>query len=561
MPYYTSRMANYMRNKNTQDEGHIQSQSVGVSAYGGRPIAGVTTAPTSASSSSSSSNLAAYVTAINGANSADVGKTTYSINTNTSQKMQSSKNQTTVYPNSSDTDADDATYHSRMTNVPSIYSTSDSSTPSGVGSVNRQQLDQQQSAKNHISTTVSINLRENAPLTNVSSKPPLLRQTKKSFVSASTKVKSRASRASQRNRSQMSNKSKRKRMLRITPSCVDFEAAGAISRFNPEQHMEGMTFDDKRLTYMKNLLRLQVDRIQRMEGAIPSTGKPYSKYRLELDNPVKSGNQCTMFRAHHVDFPNVPMVVMVYDHITEVVPNPFYLKILRHLGKKHPFILQTWEIFVDENERTLVIQEFANRNDLGTYLAKKGTQSEMQVCEWAHQLYKALDYLGDMAICHRNLKPRRVLLIHKELGVRLTGFYDSVIYWNVNTEDILNFPCIPLSKKPRDAPDFQAPEVYGNPAKEEFDPVTADVWSYGAIIYFMVTQSYPYNFTVDNPLLEEEIQCNVNRLSITEDGKGFLMPLLTTNAMLRLTFERIGSHPWFSQFRQVKSTMGSFSPQ
>lgn len=58
------------------------------------------------------------------------------------------------------------------------------------------------------------------------------------------------------------------------------------------------------------------------------------------------------------------------------------------------------------------------------------------------------------------------MLVNSDLQVRLTGFYDAVIYWNVQREDILNFPCIPVNKKSRDVPDFQAPEVFGNPDKE-----------------------------------------------------------------------------------------------
>ncbi len=66
------------------------------------------------------------------------------------------------------------------------------------------------------------------------------------------------------------------------------------------------------------------------------------------------------------------------------------------------------------------------------------------------------------------IKPRRVLLVNSDLQVRLTGFYDAVIYWNPAKEDILNFPCVPSEKKSRDVPDYQAPEVYGDEKKEEF---------------------------------------------------------------------------------------------
>lgn len=447
--------------------------------------------------------------------------------------------------NASKSSDNNGSYYSGMSNATSIYSDSSS------GGVSEGKTSQAKSSS-IVGSTVSKNLRGS---TQNSASTKMSISTQSGSKSASRKPSSTSSKAKPRSKSNKSTKSKR--VLRVTPSCVDTDANGAISRFNPEQQVEGMTFDDKRLLYMKDFLKRQVDRIQKMDGAIEASGKPFSKYQFDMEEPVMRGNQCTMYKAKHVDFPDVPMVMMAYDRLSGTVPNPFYLKILRHLGKKHSNILQTWEIFIDQQQRTLIVQEFANRNDLGTYLAKKGSQSEAQVCDWARQLYKALDYLGDMAICHRNLKPRRVLLIHKELGVRLTGFYDAVIYWNVAKEDILNFPCIPLAKKNRDAPDFQAPEVHGDPGKEEFDPVSADVWSYSAIVYFMMSQDYPYDYKQDNPQLEGEIQNNIQKLRMSEEGKAFLKLLLTTNAMLRLTFERIGNHSWFNKFGRQNTVVVS----
>lgn len=261
-----------------------------------------------------------------------------------------------------------------------------------------------------------------------------------------------------------------------------------------------------------------------------------------------------MYTVKHREFSNLPMIVKRYENNSAnsmiFSTSSLYLKCLKHLGKKHSFITQTWDVFSHHNQ-VLVVQEFANRNDVASFLKEKGKQSEERVCQWAHQLSQALDYLGDMAICHRGIKPKNVLLNHKELSIRLTGFKDAVVYWDVEKEDISNLPCLPVSAKNRsNVPDFQAPEVFGNGEKEEFDPIKADLWSFGAVIYAMITISgYPYNWKVDNMKVEEEIHNSVQKLDISDEGKLFLCDLLSTNALVRLTFDKINSNPWFGMIK------------
>lgn len=342
------------------------------------------------------------------------------------------------------------------------------------------------------------------------------------------------------------------RVLRITPSHIDWDASKvAVAKFEPPKMAKEMTFDEKRLKYMRNLLRLQVERIHRIDSNLPTSSKEYEKYEFNWNQLVRKGEHSQMFTVKHREFSNLPMIVKRYENTlgnsAVFSSSSLYLKCIKHLGKKHPYITQTWEVFAAQNQ-ILVVQEFANRNDVSSFLKLKGKQNEQRVCEWAHQLYKALDYLGDMAICHRAIKPKNILLNHKELSVRLTGFKNAVVYWNVAKEDISNLPCLPVSSKNRsNEPDFQAPEVFGNDEREEFDPIKADLFSYGAVIFSMITIfDYPYNWKVDNMKVEDEIRNSVQKLDISEEGKSFLNSLLTTNAIVRLTFDKINSNPWFA---------------
>lgn len=200
------------------------------------------------------------------------------------------------------------------------------------------------------------------------------------------------------------------RQQRITPSYVDSDPK-AVSKFVPQAGTEGFTLDDKRLAYMKMLLKINVEKILKEDGAQPAEADkpPFNKYTIEqnadksLDG--KMGSRCRVVKATHADYPEAGMVAKIFesaDLLSEDarIPNRLYLKMLRQVGKKHPYVLSTWDIF-DKGGTIIIIQEFANRYDVGSFLSKYGQQEEQIICQWARQLYKAMDFLGDMGICHR----------------------------------------------------------------------------------------------------------------------------------------------------------------
>ena len=115
---------------------------------------------------------------------------------------------------------------------------------------------------------------------------------------------------------------------------------------------------------------------------------------------MRKSAKCSVFRAKHKDFPEVGLIVRVYENCAVNLMNMLYLKILKHIGKKHPYIVQTWDIFKTEKNLIMVFQEYANRNDLQQYLERSDSPGEKQICEWARELYQAMDYLGDMGVCH-----------------------------------------------------------------------------------------------------------------------------------------------------------------
>ena len=151
--------------------------------------------------------------------------------------------------------------------------------------------------------------------------------------------------------------------------------------------------------------------------------------------------------------------------------------------------------------------------------------------------------------------------MYNEVWLKLTGFKQAIIYWDVNNNDIQFCPCWPIEKQNEHGPNFQPPEVYGNPETEQFDPIQADIWSYGANIYYMLVKQYPYNVTDPYDNIDEEIWHNIVKAKLTDDCKSFLFALMRGNANDRMPFDFIEGHPWMRANSMVSCHVLLLKPQ
>lgn len=172
---------------------------------------------------------------------------------------------------------------------------------------------------------------------------------------------------------------------------------------------------------------------------------------------------------------------------------------------------------------------------------------ESQLVEWVQQIYRAMDFLGDIGVCHRSITPKHVLLTPSEepnkIDAKLGSFRDAVIYFDPRLCRVRNQPCRGLDKL--NSGSFQAPEVYGK-GNEDFDPIAADVWSFGACMFYAATRCYPFNYRQPSDNIDEEIQKTIEMSkTISSDAKRWFSGLLRADTNLRTTFDQIESDPWF----------------
>jgi 5'-AMP-activated protein kinase, catalytic alpha subunit len=97
------------------------------------------------------------------------------------------------------------------------------------------------------------------------------------------------------------------------------------------------------------------------------------------------------------------------------------LKIVRH-----PHIIQLYEIIETPNRLFLIMEHCCN-GELFSYITSKNKLKEEESCRLFQQLISALDYLGQLGIVHRDVKPEN-LLLDEQLNLKMVDFGLSNTY-------------------------------------------------------------------------------------------------------------------------------------
>lgn len=332
----------------------------------------------------------------------------------------------------------------------------------------------------------------------------------------------------------------------------------------------------RKLLFAQSLMSAQTATIEKTNVSydIATYYDGFADYIIYKNELTYSGKEVVIYGVQDRRRPKQGTVVRVYARQQYDPQTSVYLKIVRYLAYKHPYIVHTFELF-DNQTSVYVFQEWATGGSVADYVASATEPlAEEKAVVWARQLERALDYLGDMAIAHRDLAPKHLLLQVSPdtssqtsvLNIKLSGFKKAVIYWNSQQSDINYLPCVKLPET-SEALNFQPPEVFGDPATEQYDPILADAFSYGAVVYFMLTKAVPFKpsqlVPTPSPTLplisallediEEEIRSSIYmhpRLSVLGTRCcNFLRALLRTNANDRMPFDFVESQPWLQQFK------------
>ena len=154
---------------------------------------------------------------------------------------------------------------------------------------------------------------------------------------------------------------------------------------------------------------------------------------------------------------------------------PEEVQLLRSI-QPHPNLVQLFDV-IETASTVYLIQEYVSGGELFDYCMQKGPLAEAEVARLFRQLVRAVSWLHQHGVVHRDLKLENCLLDERRnlklIDLGLGSFYDD--------DEHLSTFC--------GSPDFAAPELY---MRKLYLGPPVDVWAMGVILYIMATLFVPF---------------------------------------------------------------------
>ena len=218
---------------------------------------------------------------------------------------------------------------------------------------------------------------------------------------------------------------------------------------------------------------------------------------------------------------------------------------------RHRNIVSMYELF--ETPKCLwIILELVDGGDLQNYIAHHHDHSEHTVATQTRQILKALHYLHQLGVVHRDIKLQNILLKKHSKGLpecKLADFGLSAL--------------VRLGEEGYDPEESSKRKAYTGlhdqwGTKNYFAPELidlkygpqSDMWSTGCVVYEMLVGKMAFPWRESDDELFGRIQTSTfghNRdgwLALSAEGKDFVEKLLTVDPKKRLSATEAMAHPW-----------------
>jgi serine/threonine protein kinase len=209
---------------------------------------------------------------------------------------------------------------------------------------------------------------------------------------------------------------------------------------------------------------------------------------------------------------------------------------------RHPSIVSFYYSMVGQNNLYLVT-EFLPGGDLFSLLQNLGALGEDVARVYAVQIVRALQFLRENGIIHRDIKPDNILVAADgtlklaDFGLSYMGVVDRQSGGELGTALSLV-----------GTPDYVAPEI----CLSQPHSFSVDYWSLGAVIYEFIYGTPPFHAEDENETVRRVVPGHFRfprDPDVSATGKDLLTKLLQVEPTRRLGHASIGeilSHPWFA---------------
>lgn len=136
-----------------------------------------------------------------------------------------------------------------------------------------------------------------------------------------------------------------------------------------------------------------------------------------------------------------------------------------------------------------IVMEYFSTVSLRTLLKEKKL-SEEELKTIITNIARAIQYLQNNRIAHRDIKLENILVDKKSLKIKIIDFGFATEMHNIYVKSSIIGTMSYLS-----------PEMF---VEKEYDPFKADIWAFGILFYYFCTGYFPFR-SVDNQALQNKI--------------------------------------------------------
>lgn len=214
------------------------------------------------------------------------------------------------------------------------------------------------------------------------------------------------------------------------------------------------------------------------------------------------------------------------------------------MGVSHPNILCLKDTFNEKNAVYLVL-ELAPEGELFNHIVMKQKFNEDEARQLFVQLFQGIKYLHDRNIVHRDIKPENILVVDKEMHVKLADFGLAKI---IGEESFTTTLC--------GTPSYVAPEILADGRHRKYTNAV-DIWSLGVVLYICLCGFPPFSdelYTKEFPYtLSQQIRSGRFDYpspywdSVGDPALDLIDRMLVVDPAKRFSVDECLSHPWITQ--------------
>ncbi|CAK4029626.1 serine threonine- kinase fhkC [Lecanosticta acicola] len=211
------------------------------------------------------------------------------------------------------------------------------------------------------------------------------------------------------------------------------------------------------------------------------------------------------------------------------------------MGVSHPNVLCLKDTY-DEADGVYLVLELASEGELFNWIVMKQKLTEAETRKVFIQLFQGIKYLHERNIVHRDIKPENILLIDKQLNVKIADFGLAKI---IGEESFTTTLC--------GTPSYVAPEILEQSNRRRYTRAV-DVWSLGVVLYICLCGFPPFSdelYSPENPYTLSQ-QIKMGRFdypspywdSVGDPALDLIDRMLTVEVEKRITIDECLEHPW-----------------